>query len=206
MSRWSRVRGHEDGPQGPAVAERRVARELAGRPADEAEHQQEVGVLLGHGPVADREIQDRFRRRVRRRQEPAGDATARLEDHAHQDRHDQRRGDCADEVGPPAAPADLRAEDPQRGAPQDRIWQEFGQPPVAEHPSSILDGPGDGQDEQHHQAQGEPALRRSSREEQAATLRDGVAAPGRRGHPSSASARGRRASTQFTLSSYSARA
>ena len=80
---------------------------------------------------------------------------------AHDDRQEQDREDGPDEIGPPAAPADLRPDEAEEDAADGRPGQEVREVADAHDRRDIVDGPGHHDTHEQDQPQAEPALGRS---------------------------------------------
>ena len=112
--------------------------------------------------IKDDEILERPGGSVGRGREQLGERTAvGQQDEAREDRREEGRPDGAHDEGPPAAPADLGTKDPDNHAADRRPDQEVRVPLAAKDQAGVVKRPGQGQAQQEHQADGQPALGRS---------------------------------------------
>ena len=135
--------GHDDGGERPVVGERRVAGELAGRPHEAAEDEQEVGDLVGGRPPLDHEVAEGAPGAI------GGDPDHRREVLAGRQlgpdrvQQEDRREDRAEAVGHQAATPDFAVAKPHRAAERRRPTAGSRCSLVAQDPVRVVDRPAD---------------------------------------------------------------
>ena len=143
------------------MVERDIAGVLPGPPREQAQDEQEVPDLGSELEIPNGQVEPGVDGRCGGRLEPAhrpalGAGQSRADDH----RHDQDAEDGTEQVGQPARPADLGAQDTPADPEPDRPGQEVGQAAWPDHPGGIVDRPREGEAEQEDEPDRQPALGR----------------------------------------------
>jgi hypothetical protein len=188
---------HDHRIERASMAEDGVPRKHAGAPHQPTEDERVMGRLAREGLAGNRELEpdppnglERCRHAcVQARRIPADAVPER--DAADDQRQEDTREQRADEVGSPAAPAHLRADDPERQPDDAEPREEAGVSRGIRRPARVLEREADREQHDRRGQQAEPALDRAARQ-RPDRVREGavVEGAGLRGHDARASASG----------------